>query len=131
MAMLKQIICTDKAPAAIGPYSQGVMVNGFLFTAGQVALDPTTGQFVEGDITVQTRRVMDNLVAVLDAAGLSMSDVVQASVFLADLNDFGAFNEVYGSYFDKQPPARTTIEVARLPIGARLEVAMIAATPAG
>ncbi len=125
--MPKQIIHTNEAPDAIGPYSQGVMANGFLFTAGQIPLDPATAQIVEGDIAVQTRRVMDNLAAVLAAAGLTMADVVQSSVFLADLNDFGAFNKVYGSYFDDQPPARTTVEVGRLPKGVRLEVAMIAA----
>jgi len=122
----KQIVKTDKAPQAIGPYSQGVIANGMLFTAGQIPLDPQTMQMVEGNVSVQTDRVMQNLLGVLTAAGTSFEKVVKATVFLKDLNDFTAFNEVYGRYFPTNPPARSTVQVAKLPRDALVEVELIA-----
>ncbi len=124
--MAGQVITTDKAPGAIGPYSQAVKVGGFVFTAGQIPLDPVTGKLVEGDVEAQTERVMQNLSAVLDAAGTSLSRVVKTTCFLANLDDFAAFNEVYGRYFDESKPARSTVQAARLPAGATVEVECIA-----
>lgn len=123
---MKQIIHTDHAPAAVGPYSQGVKIGNLLFTAGQVALDPATMKLVEGDITVQTERVMENLKAVLEAAGTSFANVVKATVFLADINDFAAMNGVYGRYFSANPPARSAFQVGALPLGSKVEIEMIA-----
>src|SRR5207248_1501734 len=111
---------------AIGPYSQAVRAGQLLFLSGQVALDPATGQIVDGDVAAQTRRVMDNLAAVLKAANLSLTDVVRTTIYLADMNDFAAVNEVYGSYFDAPAPARATVQVARLPKDARVEIDAIA-----
>lgn len=118
-------ISTNKAPAAIGPYSQAVAVNGLLYTSGQIALDPETNTFVDGDITVQTERVMQNLMAVLAEAGTSADKVVKTTCFLADIADFAAFNAVYGKYFTEKP-ARSCVAVAALPKGALVEVEVIA-----
>lgn len=119
---MKGIISTEKAPKAIGPYSQAVRGNGFLFTAGQVALDPSTGAVVEGDVKAQTERVMENLKAIVEAAGTKLENAVKATVYLKDMNDFPAMNEVYGKYFANNPPARSTVEVARLPKDVRVEI---------
>lgn len=124
--MAKEIVATTAAPAAIGPYSQAVKVNGLLFTAGQIPLDPTTGKLVEGDIRAQTEQVMKNVQAVLEAGGASLSSVVKTTCFLANLDDFQAFNEIYGRYFTQQPPSRSTVQAARLPAGAQVEVECIA-----
>jgi 2-iminobutanoate/2-iminopropanoate deaminase len=123
---MKQAISSPGAPKAIGPYSQAVRAGQLLFVSGQVPLDPATGQMVEGDIAAQTRRVFDNLAAVLKAGGRSFADVVRTTVFLADMNDFGAVNEVYGTYFTEPYPARATVQVARLPKDARVEIDVIA-----
>ena len=124
--MAGEIISTDNAPGAIGPYSQAVKLGNLLFTAGQIPLDPATGQIVEGDIKAQTERVMQNVVAILDAAGSSIDQVVKTTCFLADLNDFAAFNEIYASYMGSNRPARSTIEVSALPAGALVEVETVA-----
>ena len=124
--MRKQSVVTKGAPAPGGPYSQAVVAGGFVFTAGQVARDPETGEFVGADAAEQTERVMRNLRAVLEAAGSGLDRVVKANVFLADMDDFAAMNEVYGRFFPTEPPARTTIQAARLPPGALVEIEMIA-----
>jgi 2-iminobutanoate/2-iminopropanoate deaminase len=123
---MKQAVSSPDAPAAIGPYSQAVRAGQLLFLSGQVPLDPATGQIVAGDIAAQTRRVFDNLAAVLEAGGRSFADVVRTTVFLADMNDFAAVNEVYGTYFSEPYPARATVQVARLPKDARVEIDLIA-----
>ena len=123
---MKQAVSSPDAPKAIGPYSQAVRAGQLLFVSGQVPLDPGTGQLVNGDITTQTRRVFDNLGAVLKAGGRSFADVVRTTVFLADMNDFAAMNEVYGQYFSEPYPARATVQVARLPKDARVEIDVIA-----
>ena len=123
---MKQAYSSDRAPKAIGPYSQAIRVGQLLFLSGQVALDPATGQMVDGDVSVQTRRVMDNLAAVLDSAGLSFAHVARTTIFLADMNDFAKVNEVYGTYFNAPAPARATVQVAQLPRGARVEIDAIA-----
>ncbi len=123
---MRQVIKTDKAPAAIGPYSQGIEFDSKLvFTSGQIPLDPKTGQMVEGDIKVQTRQVLENLKAVLEAGGSSLKKVIKCTVFLADMNDFAAMNEVYGEYFNQAPPARSAFQVARLPKDAKIEIEAI------
>ncbi|HTV57668.1 MAG TPA: RidA family protein [Verrucomicrobiae bacterium] len=122
---MKGIVSTEKAPKAIGPYSQGVRGNGFLFTAGQVALDASTGAVVEGDVKAQTERVMENLKAIVEAAGSKLENAVKATVYLKDMNDFPAMNEVYGKYFGQNPPARSTAEVSRLPKDVRVEIDLI------
>ncbi|MGN6562465.1 MAG: RidA family protein [Thermomicrobiales bacterium] len=124
--MGKEVVATSGAPAAIGPYSQAIRVQGLLFTAGQIPLDPATGKLVAGDIRAQTTRVLENLEAVLTAAGSSLGDVVKTTCFLANLDDFAAFNEVYAQFFTTQPPARSTVQAARLPAGAQVEVECIA-----
>ncbi len=124
--MTKRIIKTDQAPPAIGAYSQAVVANGLVFASGQLALDPRTGQLVPGDARTQTKRIMENLKAVLTAAGSSMEKVVKAMVFLRDLNDFGVVNEIYGEYFQENPPARSTVQVAKLPREAAVEIDVIA-----
>ena len=126
--MSKHIIQTDKAPAAIGPYSQGVKVTAgeLLFTAGQIPMDPETGEIISGDIQDQTRRVLENLKAVVEAGGSSLDKVVKATVFLKDMNDFAAMNEVYGEYFNENPPARSAVQVARLPKDVGIEIECIA-----
>ena len=124
---MKQAFSSPDAPKAIGPYSQAVRAGQLLFVSGQVPLDPATGQIVAGDVAAQTRRVFDNLGAVLKAGGRSFADVVRTTVFLADMNDFAAVNEVYGTYFSEPYPARATVQVARLPKDARIEIDLIAA----
>lgn len=124
--MPREIVKTDAAPQAIGPYSQAIKANGFLFLSGQISLDPRTGQMVGEDIKTQTKRVMDNIKAVLEAAGSSLEKVVKCGVFLKNMNDFGPMNEEYGSYFKELPPARTTVQVAKLPRDALMEVDVIA-----
>jgi 2-iminobutanoate/2-iminopropanoate deaminase len=123
---MKQAVSSPDAPRAIGPYAQAVRAGQLLFLSGQVPLDPATGQIVAGDIAAQTRRVFDNLGAVLKAGGRSFADVVRTTVFLADMNDFAAVNEVYGTYFSEPYPARATVQVARLPKDARVEIDLIA-----
>lgn len=125
--MSSKIVQTDKAPAAIGPYSQGVIANGFLFTAGQIALDPATGQVVAGDVRAQTERVMSNLAAVLAAAGAAWKDVVKTTVFLHDMNDFPVVNEVYGKALGDARPARSTVQVSALPRGVLVEIEAVVA----
>jgi 2-iminobutanoate/2-iminopropanoate deaminase len=127
----KQIIQTSDAPKAIGPYSQAVRVGELVFLSGQIPLDPATGNVVEGDIVVQTRRVMENLAAVLSAAGASFAEVVKTTIFLADLGHFSKMNEVYGTYFASEPPARATVQVGALPRGVLIEIDMIAHLAAG
>ena len=126
---LKKVIATDQAPKAIGPYSQAILVGGTLYLAGQIALDPSSGKLVEGGIEVQTRRVMQNLNAVLDAAGYQFDDVVQTQVFLSNLNHYKAMNSVYATYFEERPPARAVVEVARIPRDALVEIMMVAQRP--
>jgi 2-iminobutanoate/2-iminopropanoate deaminase len=123
---MKQAISSPDAPKAIGPYSQAVRAGQLLFVSGQVPLDPATGQIVNGDIAAQARRVFENLAAVLKAGGRSFADVVRTTVFLADMNDFAAVNEVYGQHFSEPYPARATVQVARLPKDARVEIDVIA-----
>ena len=124
--MKKEIIGTDKAPRAIGPYSQAVKAGGLLFCSGQIPLDPATGELVDGPIEAQTERVMENIAAVLAAAGLTFRDVVKSTIYLASLGDFAVVNEVYGKRFPDAPPARSTVEVKGLPKGARVEIEVIA-----
>ena len=123
---MKEVISTDKGPKAIGPYSQAIRANGFIFISGQVAFDPATSQLVEGDVAKQTARVLENLKAIAEAAESSLEKAVKATVFLKDMNDFAAMNEVYARYFTHQPPARSTVEVARLPRDVRVEIDLIA-----
>jgi 2-iminobutanoate/2-iminopropanoate deaminase len=124
---MKKIVSTNEAPGAIGPYSQAVRSGSFLFCSGQIPLDPKSGQIVSGDITAQTRRVLDNIAALLRAEGLNFDDVVKTTVFLTNLDDFQIVNEIYGSYFKQNPPARSTVQVAALPRGANVEIEVIAA----
>ncbi len=124
--MPKQVISTDKAPAAVGAYSQGIIANGFVFTAGQIPLIPGTSDLREGGIEAQTRQVMNNIRGVLGAAGSGMDKVVKTTVFLADIKDFAAFNAVYSEFFPMDPPARTTVQAGGLPIGALIEVEAVA-----
>ena len=123
---MKDVISTEKGPKAIGPYSQAIRANGFVFISGQVAFDPATGQLVEGDVAKQTARALENLKAIAEAAGSSLEKAVKATVFLKDMNDFAAMNEVYGKHFSSDPPARTTVEVARLPKDVLVEIDVIA-----
>lgn len=123
---MKDIITTDRAPKAIGPYSQAVRAGNLVFASGQIPIDPATGEFVAGGVAEQTEQVLRNLTAVMDAAGVSMNQVVKTTVFLADMNDFVAMNEVYGRYFSEGPPARATVQAARLPRDARVEIEAIA-----
>jgi len=122
---MKEIISTEKAPKAIGPYSQAIKANGFIFTAGQIALDPATGQLIEGDVARQTARVLDSLKGIVEAAGSSLDSAVKATVYLKDMNDFAAMNEVYARYFPANPPARSTVEAARLPRDVRVEIDLV------
>ena len=125
--MSTRTIHTDRAPAAIGPYSQAIAANGFLFTAGQIAIDPATGQVVEGDVVAQSERVLANLRAILEAGGAAMNDVVKTTVFLADMADFPRMNEVYAKAFGQARPARSTVQAAGLPRGVLVEIEAIAA----
>lgn len=123
---MREAVSSNDAPAAIGPYSQAIKVNGLVFCSGQTPMDPVTGQVVTGGIVAQTERVLKNLAAVLEAAGSSLDNVVKTSVFLKDMNDFAAMNEVYGRYFQGEPPARSTVQAARLPKDALVEIDVIA-----
>lgn len=124
--MTREIIATDKAPQAIGPYSQAVRAGGFIFLSGQIPLDPATGAIREGDITVQTELVMENIGAVLAAAGVGFGDVVKSTIYLTDLANFAVVNEIYGRRFGAEPPARSTVEVKGLPRGVGVEIEVIA-----
>jgi 2-iminobutanoate/2-iminopropanoate deaminase len=126
--MTRSIVRTDSAPKAIGPYSQAVSAGGFVFCSGQVGLDPATGQLVTGGIQAETRRVLENLSAVLAAAGSSLAAVVRCTVFLKSMGDFAAMNEIYAGFFAKDPPSRATVEVARLPKDALVEIDCVAVT---
>ena len=121
-----ETVATDRGPKAIGPYSQAVKANGFVFLSGQIALDPKTQQIVEGSVALQTERVLANLKAIVEAAGSSLAHAVKTTVYLADMDDFAAMNEVYGRYFTTHPPARSTVGVARLPRNVRVEIDLIA-----
>jgi 2-iminobutanoate/2-iminopropanoate deaminase len=123
---MKKIISTNEAPAAVGPYSQAVRAGSMVFCAGQIPLDPKSGQIVSQEISEQTRRVLDNITAVLKAEGLTFDNIVKTTIFLTDLGDFQRVNEIYASYFKQQPPARSTIQVSALPKGARVEIEAIA-----
>ena len=122
----REAVSTDAAPAAIGPYSQAIRAGSLLFVSGQIPLDPTTGAMVDGDIAAQTHRVFANLKAILEAAGASLDHVVRTTVYLADMNDFAKVNEIYGTYFSSPAPARATVQAARLPKDARVEIDVIA-----
>ena len=124
---MRDIVITDRGPKPIGPYSQGIKSGGFIFLSGQVALDPKSGELTGGDIRQQTERTLNNIKAILEAAGANLHHVVKTTVFLKDLNDFAAMNEVYGRYFTAAPPARSTVQVARLPKDALVEIEVIAA----
>ncbi|HEV2386679.1 MAG TPA: RidA family protein [Candidatus Acidoferrales bacterium] len=126
---MRDVISTDRAPRAIGPYSQAIRANGFVFLSGQVAFDPASGFIVEGGVTQQTERVLENLKAVLEAAGSSLEKVVKTTVYLKSMDDFSKMNEVYSRFFAKDPPARSTVEVARLPRDVRVEIDIIALAP--
>jgi 2-iminobutanoate/2-iminopropanoate deaminase len=123
---MREVIATDEAPKAIGPYSQAIKANGFVFVSGQIPLDPATQQLVDGDVAAQTERVLQNLSGILKAAGSSLDRVVKAGVYLKNMSDFAAMNEVYGRYFTQSPPARATVEVARLPKDVLVEIDVIA-----
>jgi len=124
--MTREVVQTDKAPKAIGPYEQAIKANGFIYTAGQIPIDPKTGNFVEGGITAQTRQVVENLKAVLEAGGSSLDRVVKATVFLKNMADFAAMNDVYAQYLGGAKPARSTVAVAELPRGALIEIDLVA-----
>ena len=126
MARVREAVASDAAPKAIGPYSQAIRAGSLLFVSGQIPLDPATGAMVEGDIAAQTRRVFANLQAILEAAGASFDNVVRTTVYLADMNDFATVNEIYGTYFSSPAPARATVQAARLPKDARVEIDLIA-----
>ena len=123
---MKDIVLTDRGPKPIGPYSQAVKSNGLLFVSGQVAIDPRSNEFVPGDIRQQTERTLENLKGILEASGANLHHVVKTTVFLKDMNDFAAMNEVYGRFFTAAPPARSTVQVARLPTDALVEIEVIA-----
>lgn len=123
---MKEAVHTDRAPNPIGPYSQGIRANGFIFLAGQVALDPKSGELISGDVRQQTERTLENLKGVLEAAGANLSHVVKVTIFLKNMGDFAGMNEIYARYFPKLPPARSTVEVARLPKDALVEIELIA-----
>ncbi|GAB6117971.1 RidA family protein [Thermoanaerobacter brockii subsp. lactiethylicus] len=123
---MKIIINTDAAPKAIGPYSQAVMIDGFLYTSGQIAIDPATGELVEGGIEAQTERVLENIKAILKAAGMDLNNVIKTTVFVTNMGDFAKINEIYGRYFKDNPPARSLVEVKSLPKGALIEIEVVA-----
>ena len=124
--MSREIVQTDMAPKAIGPYAQAIKVNGFVYTAGQIPIDPRTGEFVSGGIAAQTRQVLENLKAVLQAAGSSLDNVIKATVFLRNMSEFAAMNEIYGEYLGAAKPARSTVAVSELPRGALVEIDLVA-----
>ncbi|HMG74364.1 MAG TPA: RidA family protein [Pyrinomonadaceae bacterium] len=126
MPAVKDTVATDRAPGAIGPYSQAVRAGDLVFASGQIPIDPATGEFVAGGVAEQTEQVLRNLTAVFEAAGVGMNQVVKTTVFLADMDDFTAMNEVYGRFFSAEPPARATVQAARLPRDARVEIEAIA-----
>ena len=126
--MQKQVVATDNAPAAVGPYSQAIQTGTFVFVAGQLGLDPATNKFVGDDIAAQTRQALENMRAVLEAAGSSLSQVAKTTVFLADMGDFGAMNAVYAEFFKESPPARSTVQAGALPLGGLVEIEAIALT---
>ena len=128
---VKQIIATDRAPRAIGPYSQAVRAGNLVFASGQIPIDPATGEFVAGGVAEQTEQVLRNLTSVFAAAGVELNQIVKTTVFLADMEDFAAMNEVYGRFFGAQPPARATVQAARLPRDARVEIEAIAVSEPG
>jgi 2-iminobutanoate/2-iminopropanoate deaminase len=123
---MREVISTKNAPQAIGPYSQAIKANGFVFVSGQVPIDPATQQIITGDVGAQTDRILRNLTQILEAAGSSLAKVVRSGVFLKNMNDFAAMNEAYGKYFTSSPPARTTVEVARLPKDVLVEIDVVA-----
>lgn len=123
---MKKVIHTEKAPKAVGPYSQAIESNNMLFISGQIPINPATGQIIEGGIKEQTKQVMENIGHILKAAGYSFDDVIKSTCLLADMNDFGAMNEVYGSYYPENPPARAAYQVVKLPLGAMIEIETIA-----
>ncbi len=123
---MREVIATNDGPKAIGPYSQAIKANGFVFLSGQIALDPATQQLIEGDVSAQTERVLQNLSGILQAAGSSLGQVMKTTVFLKNMSDFTAMNEVYGRHFTQAPPARSTVEVARLPKDVLVEIDVIA-----
>ena len=125
--MTRSKVSTDSAPAAIGPYCQAIVLDGMVYCSGQIGLDPATGQLVEGDVRAQTQRALQNLTAVLESAGSSLSNIVKTTVFLTDMGNFTAMNEVYATFFGDEPPARSTVAVAELPKGAQVEIEAIAA----
>jgi 2-iminobutanoate/2-iminopropanoate deaminase len=120
------VVATDRAPAAVGPYSQAVRIGNLVYTAGQIALDPATGKLVEGGIEAETHRALQNLQAVLEAAGTSLVNVIKTTVFLQDMGDFGAMNGVYAQFFSASPPARSAVQVGALPLGAQVEIEAVA-----
>jgi 2-iminobutanoate/2-iminopropanoate deaminase len=123
---MKDIVLTDRGPKPIGPYSQAVRANGFVFVSGQIALDPKSNEFAGGDVRAQTERILENLKAIVEAAGTTLSHAVKTTVYLKDMNDFAAMNETYAKYFTASPPARTTIQAARLPKEALVEIDLVA-----
>jgi len=123
---MREVIATEQAPKAIGPYSQAIRAQGLIFTSGQIAIDPATAQIIAGDVSAQTDRVLKNLAAILQASGSSLEKVLRCTVFLKNMADFAAMNEVYGRYFKQAPPARSTVEVARLPKDVLIEIDVIA-----
>lgn len=124
--MPKQVIHTNHAPAAVGPYSQAIVANGFVYTAGQIPLVPSTGKMLDGDVQAQTRQVIENLSAVLEAAGTNLGNVIKTTVFLDSMDDFAKMNEIYAEYFGDNSPARSTVAVERLPLGALVEIEVVA-----
>lgn len=127
----RKIISTARAAAAVGPYSQAVQVNGFIFTSGQIALNSETGRLIEGGTAAQTQQAMENLENILTAAGSSLENVVKTTIFVTDIGDFGTVNKVYGSFFTDEPPARSTVQVAALPLGASIEIEAVAVMTKG
>ncbi|HOF07036.1 MAG TPA: RidA family protein [Bacteroidales bacterium] len=123
---MKKVISTDQAPKAIGPYSQAIECNGLLFISGQIPIDPSTGAIVDGDIKIQTRRVLQNITAILEAAGYQLDDVIKCTVLMADMNDFADMNEIYGEFFTNNKPARAAFGVVQLPMKAKVEIECIA-----
>lgn len=123
---MKKVISTDQAPKAICPYSQAIECNGLLFISGQIPIDPSTGAIVDGDIKIQTRRVLQNITAILEAAGYQLDDVIKCTVLMADMNDFAAMNEIYGEFFTNNKPARAAFGVVQLPMKAKVEIECIA-----